>query len=185
MSALIVIVILASLFLVYFSTSSIDDFESCVAAGNPVIKTYPGQCHAEGQTFVEVIDVIDIIDDYWRIDGIQLGRHEVNGLYGCFGCGEPGSERPICVRPVPEMKVVNETIGRYCNSNFDVVETGRVACLPEQRDVDACIEIYRPVCGTVNVQCIMAPCDSVKETFPNSCKACANPLVSDYVEGEC
>ena len=27
-------------------------------------------------------------------------------------------------------------------------------CLPEQRDIDACIEIYQPVCATVNVQCI-------------------------------
>ena len=58
-------------------------------------------------------------------------------------------------------------------------------CLPEQRDVDACIEIYQPVCGTVNVQCVTTPCDPVQETFANSCKACVNSLVSSYTNGEC
>ncbi len=58
-------------------------------------------------------------------------------------------------------------------------------CLPEQRDVDACIEIYQPVCGTVNVQCITTPCDPAQETFANSCKACTNSLVSSYTNGEC
>ena len=58
-------------------------------------------------------------------------------------------------------------------------------CLPEQRDVDACIEIYQPVCGTVNVQCVTTPCDPVQETFANSCKACINALVRTYTKGEC
>ena len=58
-------------------------------------------------------------------------------------------------------------------------------CLPEQRDVDACIEIYQPVCGTANVQCVTTPCDPVQETFANSCKACMNSLVSTYTKDEC
>ena len=58
-------------------------------------------------------------------------------------------------------------------------------CLPEQRDVDVCIEIYQPVCATVNVQCVTTPCDPVEETFANSCKACMNSLASTYTEGEC
>ncbi len=58
-------------------------------------------------------------------------------------------------------------------------------CLPEQRGVDACIEIYQPVCGTVDVQCVTTPCNPVQETFANSCKACANALVSNYTNGEC
>ncbi len=44
-------------------------------------------------------------------------------------------------------------------------------CLPEQRNVDACIEIYHPLCVTVNVQCVTTPCDPTQETFANSCKA--------------
>jgi len=58
-------------------------------------------------------------------------------------------------------------------------------CLPEQRNVGACIEIYQPVCATENVQCVTAPCDPVQETFANSCKACKNSLVSSYTKGEC
>jgi len=58
-------------------------------------------------------------------------------------------------------------------------------CLSEQRNVDACIEIYQPVCGQVQVECIKAPCDPIKETFGNSCKACMNPRVLSYTEGEC
>ncbi|MAF79787.1 hypothetical protein CL629_01780 [bacterium] len=66
-----------------------------------------------------------------------------------------------------------------------VTNSRAVDCLPEQRDVDACIEIYQPVCGIVNVQCVTTPCYPVQETFENSCKACSNSLVSSYVEGEC
>ena len=58
-------------------------------------------------------------------------------------------------------------------------------CLPEQRNVDACIEIYQPVCASVNVQCVTTPCDPVQETYANSCKACMNSLVSGYTKGEC
>jgi len=58
-------------------------------------------------------------------------------------------------------------------------------CLPEQRNVDACIEIYQPVCASVNVQCVTTPCDPVQETYANSCKACMNSLVSSYTQGEC
>ncbi len=58
-------------------------------------------------------------------------------------------------------------------------------CLPEQRNVDACIEIYQPVCASVNVQCVTTPCDPVQETYANSCKACMKSLVSSYTKGEC
>jgi len=58
-------------------------------------------------------------------------------------------------------------------------------CLPEQRNVDACIEIYQPVCASVNVQCVTTPCGPVQETFANPCKACMNSLVSSYTKGEC
>lgn len=59
------------------------------------------------------------------------------------------------------------------------------ACTDEQRKADVCVELYEPVCATVNVQCIKAPCDPIKETFSNSCTACINPLVESYTQGEC
>ena len=81
-----------------------------------------------------------------------------------------------------------ESYPRQCHdplSGRTFTEEIFVECLPEQRNVDACIEIYQPVCATVNVQCITTPCDPVKETFENSCKACTNELVEGYVNGEC
>lgn len=60
-----------------------------------------------------------------------------------------------------------------------------IRCLSEQRNVDICIEIYQPVCATINIQCIKAPCNPIKQTFENSCKACTNTLVSTYITGEC
>lgn len=56
----------------------------------------------------------------------------------------------------------------------DIVVT---KCLLEQRNVDACIEIYQPVCGNIDGQ--------PQKTFSNSCNACANPLVISHTKGEC
>jgi len=42
-----------------------------------------------------------------------------------------------------------------------------------------------PVCATVQVQCIKAPCNPVKENFPDPCAACGNSLVSGYTVGRC
>jgi len=37
------------------SGSGINSFDACVAAGNPVMESYPRQCRADGKTFVEKI----------------------------------------------------------------------------------------------------------------------------------
>lgn len=58
-------------------------------------------------------------------------------------------------------------------------------CAPEQREVDACAEIYQPVCAKVNVICITSPCDPVYETMSNACQACKNQIVESYTDGEC
>lgn len=60
-----------------------------------------------------------------------------------------------------------------------------VMCTPEQREAEACIEIYAPVCAKQEVQCIKAPCDPVPTTYPNSCFACAEDRVISYTEGAC
>ncbi len=39
----------------YPSTNDINSFAECVAAGNLVLESYPRQCHANGQNFVEEI----------------------------------------------------------------------------------------------------------------------------------
>ncbi|HEY4493706.1 MAG TPA: hypothetical protein VJB98_03750 [Candidatus Paceibacterota bacterium] len=64
-------------------------------------------------------------------------------------------------------------------------EAGVVMCKPEQRNQDACIALYKPVCGLVNVQCIKEPCPPLEQTFSNSCEACSNELVDSYTGGAC
>ena len=61
-------------------------------------------------------------------------------------------------------------------------------CLPEQRDVDACIEIYQPVCALrdTGVRCVTTPCPSEEwEAYSNVCSACRDPDVMGYKQGEC
>lgn len=60
-----------------------------------------------------------------------------------------------------------------------------INCLKDQREIDFCAEIYAPVCASVQVQCVKAPCYPVKQTFGNSCEACRNHLVNSYTEGMC
>lgn len=43
---------------------------------------------------------------------------------------------------------------------------------------------YTPVCGTVAVECVTAPCEPVRQTFGNSCMANASNA-SDITAGEC
>lgn len=58
-------------------------------------------------------------------------------------------------------------------------------CLPEQRDVDFCTQIYQPVCARIFVQCVKAPCYPVEETFSSPCEACKNRDVEFFTYGEC
>ena len=60
-----------------------------------------------------------------------------------------------------------------------------VFCVESQRSADFCTADYTPVCATVEIQCIKAPCNPIQQTFSNSCNACKNPLVKSYIAGEC
>lgn len=48
----------------------------------------------------------------------------------------------------------------------------------------ACTMEYAPVCGSVQVQCITAPCNPVRQTFSNTCMAQASNA-TDITVGEC
>ena len=47
-----------------------------------------------------------------------------------------------------------------------------------------CTMEYAPVCGEVEVQCIKAPCNPVKQTFGNTCMANAAEA-KNITQGEC
>lgn len=58
-----------------------------------------------------------------------------------------------------------------------------IVCTPEQREAEACIEIYAPVCASYQVQCVTTPCNPVPKSYPNSCFACADNNVISYTDG--
>ncbi|MBT3643042.1 hypothetical protein HN604_01040 [archaeon] len=89
------------------------------------------------------------------------------------------SDAKIC----PDGSAVGRT-GPDCEF-AECPKTNETYCEPEQRNIDACIEIYQPVCGwnnPENIQCITYPCAS---TYSNYCFACQNPDVEYYTLGEC
>ncbi len=47
-----------------------------------------------------------------------------------------------------------------------------------------CTQQYAPVCGTVAVQCISAPCEPIRQTFGNACMA-GVAKATNVTEGEC
>lgn len=49
----------------------------------------------------------------------------------------------------------------------------------------ACTMEYAPVCASVAVQCITAPCPAVEQTFGNMCMMNANKLATFLHDGEC
>lgn len=53
-----------------------------------------------------------------------------------------------------------------------------------QNNQIACTMEYAPVCGSVQVQCITAPCNPIKQTFSNSCMARASNATNLTI-GEC
>lgn len=61
----------------------------------------------------------------------------------------------------------------------------KIYCEESQRGVVACTQLYQPVCGYVQVECIKEPCDLQPQIFSNDCFACANDRVQYYTMGEC
>lgn len=101
----------------------------------------------------------DYIDDYPNLDSRNyVGR----SIEEC---------RTIQVLCVEGFERFDDEMGCGC-------EAVKTFCNPEQRNAEACIEIYQPVCG-------FSSSDEKIKTFSNSCFACMNENVEYYTEGEC
>ncbi|MBR9698851.1 hypothetical protein GOV09_00135 [Candidatus Woesearchaeota archaeon] len=48
-------ILIFALFLIGCQTTSVTNFEECLAAGNPAMESYPRQCRHGDQTFTEII----------------------------------------------------------------------------------------------------------------------------------
>jgi len=150
----------------------ITNFEECSAAGNPVMESYPRQCRASsGQTFVEDISI--------EISGTVSLKGEL--FCPCFLVGEVEvwydlieGKPPINVSEINNGDFV-VVKGEYFGNQVHAIEIFKATeCEPENRNADACIEIYQPVCGM-----------PINQTFSNSCFACIDESVMYHIGGEC
>jgi hypothetical protein len=163
---------------------AVASFTDCVEAGNSVLESYPRQCRHNGELFVEELTVsisnfpIRYGEDVSRMEEFRSDCEQRMGVFN-----ECGSACP------PDAEECDDVCSMICEgpaSEFmPPVPLESTFCTPASRSVDACIEIYQPVCGQVQVECITTPCNPVPETFPNSCFACQNERVISYTEGEC
>jgi len=82
-------------------------------------------------------------------------------------------------RPCPS----DEDSGAASDGN-ETSDLERHVCTPDEREVDACIELYQPVCGYFNdsIQCVKAPCAA---TYSNGCFACMDEKVEAWTAGAC
>jgi|ETNmetMinimDraft_26_1059896.scaffolds.fasta_scaffold20963_3 hypothetical protein len=146
----------------------VSNFEDCVNVGNPVMESYPRQCIHAGTTYIEELDIED---------RPFPGDSNAKNFEDCI------SEGNIPTKSIPRLCTTAD--GETFSEEKIPGETMEILCKDEQRLADACIEIYKPVCASVQVECITEPCYPVKETFSNSCHACKNSRVISYIEGEC
>lgn len=57
-AACFIVAFFLAIYFSYLAGSKVTDFESCAAAGNPVIESYPKRCRADGVTYVGKISDI-------------------------------------------------------------------------------------------------------------------------------
>lgn len=98
-------------------------------------------------------------------------------LSGCLvnNISTPNSEKVSSFEEcVKEGNAVMESYPRQCRSRAGDLFVEEVEVPDNNMNDDVvCIEIYDPVCGQIEVQCITAPCDPVWQTFSNDCFASA------------
>lgn len=106
--------------------------------------------------------------EYRPVCGFDDGTTYPNACVACSEGGVEGYTMGACAEPIDEEHFTR--------------------CSPEQREVDACIEIINEVCARVDtgVRCVTTPCPQAKQvTFANSCFACMNESVIGYEPGPC
>lgn len=139
----------------------------CVAAPcDPVKQTFSNGCYA---------CMNDRVESY--VDG-TCGDTPVNVLPNeswCLENPERCDDWTVVVEPEPDL-LPSDIVNLSSFPGF---------CSEESKGIDACLDIYEPVCAIVAILCVEEPCDAVSETFPNACTACKDWRVGFYTEGAC
>lgn len=159
---------------------TITNFEECVSAGNAVMESYPRQCSANGETYVEELPIPDEakLCPEPRPSGATKEYVPVIGS----DSEEYPNWRTACM---------NEVVQWYIPLQMEeqAEETGLQAhqCSAEEQQAQACTLEYTPVCGLIDngVRCVTEPCASNDaKTFSNGCTACASQAQEHY-QGAC
>jgi len=95
----IILLILCIVILSACTAIEVNNFESCVSAGNPVMESYPRQCNHDGITYVEEIeDQLFQCQEEQRYAEICITLYDPVCADGytysnsCFACKEPSVE---------------------------------------------------------------------------------------------
>lgn len=109
---------------------TVDSFESCVAAGNPIMESYPRQCAtADGRTFTEAIDT----GTDTPMVGADRDEHGCIGSAGYMWC----APKEKCLRVWEEPCYVDlaEEVAYHLADKYDrPVEEVRVTVTGEESD---------------------------------------------------
>ncbi len=179
------------------------DFETCVAAGNPILETYPRQCRApNGTIYVEHVDepvpTGGGTDDYGCLGSAGYTYDE--DLQVCMREWEFGPEERVLINLAVEevgstkgltvLNITNLTCDDCHNvalrkdelTSFEVfIEKNKIfsvrtsiRCTEEDRDVRVCTQIREQVCAY-----------PIKKSYGSSCLACKDANVDYYTLGDC
>lgn len=161
------------------SSTDVDSFEDCEAAGNMVMESYPRQCIHNGQHYTEEIQDTSLPLRYGEdVEKMEEYRADCSDRGGEFNeCGSAcGPEAETCFAVCSMICEVPEE---------DAPVSHSTVCSPESKLAQICTMEYAPVCGAVDIQCITTPCDPVEQTFSNGCSACGQGNVDSYTQGAC
>lgn len=96
---------------------------------------------------------------------VEKESEEISSFEECVEAGNP----------------VMESYPRQCRSGEETFVEELEVSGPEEKP---CTREYVPVCGEVDVRCVKAPCNPVKQTFSNRCMA-ENAGAKNIIEGKC
>jgi hypothetical protein len=131
---------------------------------------------------VREMNIIDVVD--------RLTKKPVSS-FPQDGDTATSSEQAICTldaKVCPDGTAVGR-VGSNCEfapcSTESPTDEPPITCTPEQRGAEVCMEMYAPVCASVQIQCVTTPCEPIPKTFSNNCFACREQSVDSYTQGEC